>query len=75
MDKGISRPSAGTEIAAETEMDPCKHAVPDITFQVLGACIDHCLVICKQVHHISCCKLDDNGNEQAKSPCNADSIF
>ena len=75
MDKGISGPSAGTEIAAEAEMDPCKHAVPNIALQVLSTCTDHSLVISKQVHHISSCKLDDNSYEQAKSTCNADSIF
>ncbi len=75
MDKGISGPSTGTEIAAEAEMDPCKHAVPDIALQVLGTSINHCLVTGKQTDYISCDKLYDNGNNKPKSSCNANGIF
>ncbi len=65
MQKGDPGLSIGTEISAETEVDACKDAVPDIAVQILASKADHICIIGKQADGTLPCKLHEDGDQNS----------
>lgn len=56
-------------------MDPCKNAVPHITFHILGAKCDHLCVIREHSHGSPGCKLHQKGGECAEAHGDQHGVF
>ena len=63
--EGKFRPSAGTEIAAEGEVDSSKNAVPDITADILTAEACNLRICCEKTDHRNGNKLNRNSDDQS----------
>ena len=70
MQEGKFRPSAGTEIAAEGEVDSSKNAVPDITADILTAEACNLRICCEKTDHRNGNKLNRNSDDQSENDSN-----
>ena len=70
MQEGKFRPSAGTEIAAEGEVDSSKNAVPDITADILTAEACNLRICCEKTDHRNGNKLNRNSDDQSEKDSN-----
>ena len=70
MQEGKFRPSAGTEIAAEGEVDSSKNAVPDITADILTAEACNLRICCEKTDHRNGNKLNRNNDDQSENDSN-----